>query len=116
VRLVDDEAMTGACFHCRAPCTEEDYCFGCETFVCALCSPYYDGPGGAGHTPAEHLLYLGTVCDPALDERLAGRPLTCRRIVGGTDDAPVLCGRPAALSAYCREHLHAVIDERLSAP
>jgi hypothetical protein len=36
---------------------------------------------------------------------------TCRRVIGGTEERPVLCGAPAVHSAYCREHLHAVIDE-----
>ena len=106
MKTMTTEPMIGVCFHCRAPCTEEDYCFGCKTLVCGQCSPYFDGPGGPGHEPEEHLLYF-----PSLEES----EFTCRRVTGGFKDKPVLCGKPAVHSAYCLKHLHAVIDERVRA-
>ena len=92
----------GVCFHCEEPCTEEDYCYGCKTFVCAKCEPYYEGPDGS-HRPEEHLLYFGKIEDEG----------TCRYIVGRK--ALAMCGARSVFSAYCRDHLHAVIDERIHA-
>ena len=97
--------VIGTCFHCKRPCTDEDYCFGCKTIVCADCNPYYNGPDRSDHRPEDHLL-----CFPMLTEGVA---YSCRRVVGDcATDHPTLCGRPAAHSAYCLECLHAVIDER----
>lgn len=96
--------MNGACFHCATPCGEDDYCFGCETFVCQQCSPYYDGPGG-DHEPEEHMLHLSIMNED--------QPHTCRRIVGrDADGAPLFCGAPAVMSAYCVGHIGVVVDER----
>ena len=107
---MSDDPAIGTCFNCAAPCTEEDYCYGCKTLICSKCSPYYDGADGHNHRPDEHLLYFPTMNDGEF---------TCRRVVGMERKAGVasrvLCGKPAAFSAYCREHLHAVIDERLAA-
>lgn len=103
---MDDEAMRGDCFHCGAPCTEDSYCFGCESFVCADCSPYYDGPGG-DHEPEEHMLHLEMMNED--QEHL------CRRIVGHHGGRPKFCGLPAVMSAYCVGHLQQVIAERAAA-
>jgi hypothetical protein len=100
-----DGPAVGYCFNCRAPCTEDDYCHGCEVLVCAQCDPYCDGPG-PDHSPEDHLLYFGQLGDGAH---------TCRRVVGGPAGAPALCGAPAVFSAYCADHLHAVFDERAGA-
>lgn len=99
---MSSEPIIVACFHCRAPCTEEDYCFGCEAFVCAQCSPYFDGPGGPNHEPKDHLLYFGPLNDGEF---------TCRRVTGGSKKEPTLCGEPSVFSAYCLGHLHDAIDE-----
>ncbi len=107
MRLVRyEKTVTGPCSHCGEPCTEEDYCFGCRALVCGRCSPYPDEPGGSEHSPADHLLFFPRVGDGAR---------TCRWVVRRDTPQPVLCGKPAALSAYCREHLHAAVDERLDA-
>lgn len=98
--------IAGTCFNCHAPCTDEDYCFGCRTIVCAQCSPYFDGPGGPNHRPDDHLLSFMDTVDGEF---------TCRRVVGGSKDQLTLCGKPAVLSAYCRDHLVVVLDERLAA-
>ena len=104
---MSDNTVLGPCFHCHATCTEEDYCFGCNTLICGPCSPYYDGPSNRDHQPEDHLLCFGDVDDD--------RALTCRRITGEFEHKFVFCGAPAVHSAYCLEHLHVVIDERARA-
>lgn len=43
----------GPCFNCEKPCTEDDWCFGCKHFVCAVCGIHdHLGPG---HSPSQHL-------------------------------------------------------------
>jgi hypothetical protein len=43
----------GACFHCRAACTDDNYCCGCKAFVCDGCE--HEFVMGFGHEPEEHL-------------------------------------------------------------
>ena len=43
----------GSCFHCQRPCTSDDYCFGCRSFVCNECG--IGNTIGFGHDPEDHL-------------------------------------------------------------
>jgi hypothetical protein len=44
----------GPCFHCEEPCTSDNYCFGCKSFICEECDR--EQQMGFGHDPSDHLL------------------------------------------------------------
>jgi hypothetical protein len=48
-------ALDGECYFCTALCGEEDYCTGCNEFVCPDCDeiPFEDLL--PGHEPEEHV-------------------------------------------------------------
>lgn len=41
------------CFFCGAPCTEDDYCEGCEVYLCRYCGTPEEG---LVHRPEDHLV------------------------------------------------------------
>jgi hypothetical protein len=51
----DANATEGPCFNCGTPCTSDDFCHGCKTFICEKCT--LGSPMGFRHNPVEHLEY-----------------------------------------------------------
>jgi len=49
-----DEIGLDACHFCGRTCTEEDYCAGCNAYVCSRCDRNPSVPYGA-HSVAEHM-------------------------------------------------------------
>ncbi len=46
-------ASAESCFHCKQPCTSDNFCYGCKSFVCNDCG--VESPMGFGHDPEDHL-------------------------------------------------------------
>jgi len=49
------EELYGECWACFAPCERDDYCSGCEQFICAECNEN-DCEGYGRHDPEEHFV------------------------------------------------------------
>ena len=50
-----DIPTEGECWACFTPCTDIDYCTGCQEFVCPSCNEN-DCEGYGRHDPDEHFL------------------------------------------------------------
>lgn len=51
--LTDAPSPLGECFNCSDECDGDNYCFGCECYVCDPCNAYALAPGG--HINTAHL-------------------------------------------------------------
>jgi len=45
------------CYFCGEQCTEEDYCYGCKTYICEECDSIRESPWG-NHFPEDHEVLL----------------------------------------------------------
>ena len=45
--------MGSECYFCSVTCTEDDWCDGCEEYVCEICAPGADGE--YDHNVDEHV-------------------------------------------------------------
>lgn len=49
--MSDEKAQ--ACAFCETPCSDDDFCYGCRTYVCSDCDVTYGSLSG-GHEPDDH--------------------------------------------------------------
>ena len=49
-----DGSLKGVCFECGDPATDDDYCFGCKSFICSECGKNWEILGH-GHLREDHL-------------------------------------------------------------
>jgi len=49
-----NENKKAKCYFCGLPCTDEDYCYGCQEFVCSKCDERGMELDFGGHLIEEH--------------------------------------------------------------
>lgn len=47
--------LTGSCFNCGKPLTQDDYCFGCKEYICDKCDANGVTMPPGRHEPTDHL-------------------------------------------------------------
>ena len=52
--MSNSENKKAKCYFCGLPCTDEDYCYGCQEFVCSKCDERGMELEFATHSIEEH--------------------------------------------------------------
>ncbi len=52
--MSNSENKKAKCYFCGLPCTDEDYCYGCQEFVCSKCDERGMELAFAPHSIEEH--------------------------------------------------------------
>ena len=50
----NDKPKKARCYFCKLPCVDDDYCYGCQEFICSRCDERgIETPFGS-HSVGEH--------------------------------------------------------------
>lgn len=51
------------CVLCEPPVEEQDFCYGCEAYICQECNDTYPDVPGGKHKPIDHLKLKSALSD-----------------------------------------------------